>query len=116
MHKQVDFSTCGQAILISMVQDAQKRIVELEEERELIVSEKVVSEDVRDAIIHLFLSIGSWTNSRWDQHLRHEFGDEKTDSIISWLIAEGILYERPKDAWAGFEPEGSSVPPVGSND
>ena len=112
MHKQVDFSTCGQAILISMVQDAQKRVAELEQ----IVSEKTVPEDVREAIIHLFLSIGSWTSSRWDQHLRHEYGDDKTDKIISWLIAEGILYERPKDAWAGFEPEGSSVPPVGSND
>ena len=101
-----DFSSCGRSILISMIQDSQKRVVELEN----ILSEKIVPEDVREAIIHLFLSIGSWTHSRWDQHLRHEYGDEKTDKVISWFIAEGILYERPKDAWAGFEPEGS-IPP-----
>lgn len=106
MHKQPDFSTCSRPIFISMIQDLQKRVAELE----VLVQEKVVPEDVREAIIHLFLSIGSWTSSRWDQHLRYEYGDEKTDKIISWLIAEGILYEHPKDAWAGFEPEGS-IPP-----
>jgi hypothetical protein len=29
--------------------------------------------------------IGSWTNARWDQHLRHEFGDEATDALIEYL-------------------------------
>ena len=105
----IDLSGCGRSILVSMVHDLRKRVVELE----LALSEKVVPEDVRDGIVHLFLSIGSWTNSRWDQHLRHEYGDEKTDKIIQWFIAEGILYEMPKDAWAGFEPEGASIPPEG---
>lgn len=103
---EIDLSGCGHSVLVSMVHDLRKRIVELE----LTLSEKVVPEDVRDGVIHLFLSIGSWTNSRWDQHLRYEYGDEKTDTIVQWLIAEGILYEKPKDAWAGFEPEGSISP------
>lgn len=28
--------------------------------------------------------IGSWTEARWDQHLRHEFGDD----IANLMIAE----------------------------
>lgn len=96
-----DFSSFGRSLLITTIQDLQKRVVELEK----LESEKVVPEDVRDALIHLFLSIGSWTNNRWDQHLRNEYGDNKTDRIVRWLLDEGILHHVPKDAWAGFEPE-----------
>lgn len=109
------------------VHDLRKRVVELESalsEKEACPAPAFcgasggarpagsgVPDEVRDGVVHLFLSIGSWTNSRWDQHLRYEYGDEKTDKIVQWLIAEGILYEVPKDAWAGFEPEGS-LPPL----
>jgi hypothetical protein len=33
----------------------------------------------------LLVSIGSWTEARFDQHLRHEFGDEAADACLSWL-------------------------------
>lgn len=138
--KEIDLSGCGRSILVSMIHDLRKRVKELETvarpvegvacpaesgvhdlrkrvvELESALSENVVPEEVRDGVVHLFLSIGSWTNSRWDQHLRYEYGDEKTDKIIQWLIAEGILYEVPKDAWAGFEPEGSLAPPSPKKD
>ena len=96
---EIDLSGCGRSILISMIHDLRKRVRELE----ALESEKVVPENVRDAIIHLFLGIGSWTHSRWDQHLRNEYGDEKTDKVIRWMMDEGILYSVPKDASAGFE-------------
>lgn len=100
----IDLSGCGRSILISMIHDLRKRVEELEV---ACPAKGGVPEDVRDAIMHLFLRIGSWTNNRWDQHLRHEYGDEKTDKIISWLIAEGILDSHPKDAFAGFDLAGS---------
>lgn len=34
--------------------------------------------------------IASWTNARFDQHARSEFGDERTDALLSWLEANGI--------------------------
>lgn len=30
----------------------------------------------------LLTRIGSWTNARWDQHLRYEYGDEKAGPVI----------------------------------
>ena len=107
----IDLSGCGRSILVSMIHDLRKRVAELESNN-TNPGAAGVPEEVRDGIVHLFLSIGSWTNSRWDQHLRYEYGDEKTDKIVQWLIAEGILYEVPKDAWAGFEPEGLLPPPA----
>lgn len=99
--REIDLSSCGRAILLSMVKDLRKRVAELQS----LEDEKIVPEDVRDAIIHLFLRIGSWTNARWEQHLRNEYGDEKTDRIIKWLIDEGILHHFPKDSSAGFAEE-----------
>jgi hypothetical protein len=29
--------------------------------------------------------VGSWTDARWDQHLRHEFGDELANQMIAAL-------------------------------
>ena len=40
----------------------------------------------------LLSRIGSWTNARFDQHLRYEFGDEQTDEIMKWLE----VYVSPK--------------------
>lgn len=34
------------------------------------------------ALDWLLTQIGSWTNARWDQHLRHRFGDVRADEII----------------------------------
>jgi hypothetical protein len=39
------------------------------------------SDRVVDAIAWLL----SWTPARYDQHLRHEFGDETADEVIAWL-------------------------------
>lgn len=44
----------------------------------------------------LLTRIGSWTNARWDQHLRHEFGDESTDRLIAWLGYEKVPGEAPR--------------------
>lgn len=43
------------------------------------------SRHIRDAIVFLLVRIGSWTNSRFDQQLRHEFGDEITNETMQWL-------------------------------
>lgn len=37
------------------------------------------------ALDWLLNQIGSWTHSRWDQHLRDRFGDVRTDQIIEAL-------------------------------
>lgn len=34
------------------------------------------------ALAFLLTRIGSWTDARWDQHLRHEFGDEFAGPVI----------------------------------
>lgn len=36
----------------------------------------------QDALGMLLTRIGSWTNARWDQHVRNEFDDETADIII----------------------------------
>ncbi len=41
----------------------------------------------KPALQFLLTRIGSWTDARWDQHLRHEFGDEKADKAIRWIEA-----------------------------
>lgn len=33
----------------------------------------------------LLLRIGGWTQARWDQHLRYEFGDDVAGPVIVWL-------------------------------
>ena len=102
---EIDLSGCGRSILISMIHDLRKRVRELEvpASRDIASDKPQVPEYVREAIIHLFLGIGSWTHSRWDQHLRNEYGDEITDKVIRWMKDEGILYSIPMDASAGFE-------------
>lgn len=52
---------------------------------------------VSDAVVFLCAKISSSTHARWDQHLRNEYGDEKTDKIIAWLHERGI---RP---WRGVQ-------------
>jgi len=41
--------------------------------------------DVSKAILFLLIRIGGWTNARFDQHLRHEFGDTVADETMKWL-------------------------------
>jgi hypothetical protein len=43
------------------------------------------SPTVRLAVAFLLTRIGSWTNARWDQHLRHEIGDAAADAAIRWI-------------------------------
>lgn len=45
---------------------------------------------VRHSLVFLLTRIGSWTNARWDQHLRSRYGDEATNEVIAWLKANGI--------------------------
>ena len=33
--------------------------------------------------------IGSWTNARWDQHLRSEFGDERANAVMEMVAFLG---------------------------
>lgn len=39
----------------------------------------------------LLLRIASWTNARFDQHLRDEIGDEDADAVLRALAALGVL-------------------------
>lgn len=39
----------------------------------------------RTALAFLLIRIGSWTSARWDQHVRHEYGDEVADLLINML-------------------------------
>lgn len=39
----------------------------------------------RKMLALLLLRIGSWTNARYDQHLRFEFGDENAEKFLRWL-------------------------------
>lgn len=41
--------------------------------------------NLRMALEKLLNQIGSWTSSRFDQHVRHEFGDETAEDLIAWL-------------------------------
>lgn len=50
---------------------------------------------VERALCFLLIRIGSWTNARFDQHLRHEFGDEFADDVMAWL-AENVSPELGK--------------------
>lgn len=47
-----------------------------------------VDEDAAEALRFLLTRIGSWTNARWDQHLRHEFGDDRAGRMITALAAK----------------------------
>lgn len=41
--------------------------------------------NLETALAFLLTRIGSWTDARWDQHLRHEFGDELANVMIAAL-------------------------------
>lgn len=41
----------------------------------------------KPALQFLLTRIGSWTNARYDQHLRNEFGDENAERAIRWIEA-----------------------------
>lgn len=43
------------------------------------------SANVKRGLEFLLIRIGSWTSARYDQHLRHEMGDEAADEVIAWL-------------------------------
>lgn len=49
-----------------------------------------LTERQRGGLTKILVRIGSWTSSRWDQHLRWEIGDEDTDVIVAWLKSHGI--------------------------
>ena len=98
---EIDLSSCGHAILLSMVKDLRKRVEELEE----LNREKIVPEEVRDGLLFLFFQMGYETKRRWDQHLQVKFGGDKTNRIITWLLDEGILEHFPKDESAGIAKE-----------
>lgn len=44
----------------------------------------------RHVVTYLLERIGGWTNARWDQHARNEFGDVATNEAIVWLEKQGI--------------------------
>lgn len=46
------------------------------------------------ALEFLLVRIGSWTNARWDQHIRHEMGDQAADDLIRYLDEQGIRPSR----------------------
>lgn len=47
-----------------------------------------VDGEAAEALRFLLTRIGSWTNARWDQHLRYEFGDERAERMIAALDAQ----------------------------
>lgn len=49
-----------------------------------------LSERQKNALRTLLMKIGSMSNARYDQWLRHDVGDEDTDAIVAWLRTHGI--------------------------
>lgn len=41
-----------------------------------------MSEQAQEALLWLLMRVGSWTNARWDAHIRHEFGDAIADEVM----------------------------------
>lgn len=56
----------------------------------------MLTERQRLAVGYLLTRIGSWTSSRFDQHLRHDVGDRDADAILVWLSAQGIPTGGPR--------------------
>jgi hypothetical protein len=52
----------------------------------------------RTALAFLLTRIGSWTNARWDQHVRYEFGDDIADALFGTLAQLGVPLEKLKRA------------------
>lgn len=47
-------------------------------------------ETAKQGLVFLLTRIASWTNARWDQHLRERYGDKATDEIIEWIYKHEI--------------------------
>jgi hypothetical protein len=52
--------------------------------------------EVSLGLVFLLTHIGSWTNARWDQHLRERLGDGYAASVIRWLAERGIRPHIPE--------------------
>lgn len=50
----------------------------------------------KTALAFLLTRIGSWSNARWDQHVRYEYGDDVANAMVRMLAAADI----PLDAFA----------------
>lgn len=44
-----------------------------------------LTEEQKIALCKILMHIGSWTNSRFDQHLRYEINDEDANIILKWI-------------------------------
>lgn len=51
---------------------------------------------VAQGLVFLLTRIGSWTNARWDQHLRERLGDEHAETVIRWLAEHDIRPHIPE--------------------
>lgn len=61
-----------------------------------MASDDAVEHVERIGLNFLLTRIGSWTNARWDQHLRDRLGDDHTVTIIRWLAERGIRPHIPE--------------------
>jgi hypothetical protein len=68
----------------------------------------------RTAVAFLLLRIGSWTNARFDQHVRHEFGDEIADALHEWLEEVRVPIEALSERRLS-ESNASATPPIGES-
>ncbi len=49
-----------------------------------------LNERQRQALSKILSRVASWTAVRWDQHLRHDVGDEDASAVITWLRNAGV--------------------------
>lgn len=84
------------ALLLTIIADAREvqdvpAVAEHEMKRqakapiEVRTSGRDSGRNVETALAFLLTRIGSWTNARWDQHLRYEFGDTLANQMIAAL-------------------------------
>ena len=85
--------------------------VELTEDAfRLLAKKHLLPRDVvetKHAIRFLLTRIGSWTHARWDQHLRHEVGDDRAKIAIDYIeevFSVKEYAEQPASANEGFAP------------
>lgn len=45
-----------------------------------------LSTESKEALRFLLNRIGSWTEARWDQHLRDQYGDEFTNVVANEIM------------------------------
>lgn len=84
--------------------EAHARLVPAPEPR----SPALLSARQREGLATVLTRIGSWTNARWDQHLRFEVGDEDADAIVAWLAAREVFpyLPSPEDSRRKKDPRG----------